>query len=111
MFRELKDSFASGVAKSMLASKIERYGKLTDLRIQSGEKSIQAELQLEGETEPVKISVTRYKIVKSADSHAIVVEAVDASRVWVKNLLEDFLVGKEIQVPPMALFALGKVEL
>ena len=110
MFRELKDSFASGLAKSMIASKVERYGKLTDLHIHSSEKSISAEIQLEGEVEPIRIDIGKYRIVKSGEGYALVTESVTASRGWVKNLLEDLLVEKEIQVPAMALLALGKAE-
>jgi len=110
MFRELKDSFASGLAKSMIASKVERYGKLIDLRIQSAEKAISAEIQLEGEEEPIRIDIGKYRIVKSGDAFALVTESVTSTRKWVQNLLEDFLLEKEIQIPAMALLALGKAE-
>ena len=49
MFSGLKDSLTSSAARSLLASRLDRYAKLTDLRISSREKTISAELVLEGE--------------------------------------------------------------
>ena len=76
MFSALKDSLTSTAAKSFLASRIDRYGKLNDLRIQSRERCISAELVLEGEEVPVTIRVERYRIVTENGAHALVVEAV-----------------------------------
>jgi len=110
MFTGIKDSLTSSAAKSMLASRLDRYGKLTDLRIRSREKTIRAELLLEGEDEPVVIEVERYRIVGKSGEHAVVVESVTASRVWLRNLLEDLLVEKPLPVPAVVLLALGRPE-
>jgi hypothetical protein len=108
MFSHLKDSLSSSAAKSLLASRIDRYGKLTDLRIRSREKTISAELLLEGEETPVTLRVERYRITGTSGEHALVVEAVAASRPWLQNLLEDLLVEKPLPVPSILLLALGK---
>ena len=110
MFNGIKDSLASTAAKSLLASRMDRYGKLTDLRIRSREKTIAAELLLEGEETPVMILVGRYRIIGKPGEHAVVVEEVTASRAWLQNLLQDLLVEKPLPVPPIVLLALGKPE-
>jgi hypothetical protein len=110
MFSGLKDSLSSTAAKSLLASRCERYGKLTDLRIRSREKTITAELMLEGESVPVGIQVERYKIMGTSGAHTLIVERVAASRPWLQNLLEDLLVGKPLPVPSIVLLALGGPE-
>lgn len=110
MFNSLKDSLSSSAAKSLLASRIDRYGKLTDLRIRSREKTISAELVLEGEEIPVTLRIERYRITGTSGEHSLVVEAVSASRPWLQNLLEDLLVGKPLPVPSILLLALGKPE-
>ena len=43
----------------MLASRLERYGNVTELRIRSREKTIALEVLLEGEEIPVGIQVER----------------------------------------------------
>lgn len=110
MFTGIKDSLTSAAAKSMIASRLDRYGKLTDLRIRSREKTISAEILLEGELEPVLIQVERYRITGNSGGHAIVVENVIASRAWLQNLLQDLLVEKPMPVPSIILLALGKPE-
>ncbi len=108
MFSGLKDSLSSTAAKSLLASRIDRYGKLTDLRIRSREKTISVELLLEGEEIPVTLRVERYRITGTSGEHSLVVEAVSASRPWLQNLLEDLLIEKPLRVPSILLLALGK---
>jgi hypothetical protein len=110
MFTSLKDSLSSTAAKSLLASRLDRYGKLTDLRIHSREKSISAELTLEGEEIPVGVQIERYRVVRTDGGHAVVVESVTASRPWLQNLLEDLLLEKPLPVPSIALIALGGPE-
>ncbi|NQX01938.1 hypothetical protein HQ447_14875 [bacterium] len=110
MFGSLKDSLSSTAAKSMLASRLERYGRLTDLRIRSREKTISAELLLEGEDIPLTILIERYKVTGTGGDYALVVESVSASRPWLQNLLDDLLVGKPLPVPSVVLLALGKSE-
>ncbi len=110
MFSGIKDTLTSAAAKSLLASRIDRYGKLADLHISSREKSITAELLLEGEDVPVNIRIGRYRIVGADGEHALVVESISASRAWLQNLLQDLLVGKSLPVPSIVLLALGKPE-
>lgn len=110
MFSGIKDSLASTAAKSLLASRMERYGKITDLRISSREKSIAVELQLIGEELPVSIHVERYRITGKSGEYSLIVERVTASRPWLQNLLQDLLLDKPVSVPSIILIALGKPE-
>jgi hypothetical protein len=110
MFSGLKDSLTSTAAKSLLASRLDRYAKLTDLRISSREKTISAELVLEGEEVPVAIQIGRYRVIGNSGDHSLVVESISASRPWLQNLLQDLLLEKPLQVPSIVLIALGKSE-
>ena len=110
MFGDLKDSLSSTAVKSLLASRLDRYGKLTDLRIRSREKTITAELMLEGEEIPVTIQIERYRMTGKTGDYAVVVENVKASRPWLETILQDLLVERPLPVPAMVLLALGKPE-
>jgi hypothetical protein len=110
MFTGIKDSLTSSAARSLIASRLGRYGKLTELKIRSRERTIRAEFLLEGEDEPVVIQVERYRITCKDGENAVVVEAVTASRVWLENLLRDLVVEKPLPVPQVVLLALGKPE-
>jgi hypothetical protein len=110
MFGGIKDSLASSAAKAMLGGRIERYGKLLDLRIRSREKTMGAVMLMAGEADEVRIEITRYRIVAGGGQHALVIEGVTASREWLQLLLEDFVVGKPIPIPSVATIALGAAE-
>lgn len=110
MFTGIKDSLASTAARSLIASRLGRYGKLTELKIRSQERTIRAEFLLEGEEEPVVIQVERYRITRKDGENLAVVEDVSASRAWLENLLKDLVVEKPLPVPPVVLLALGKSE-
>ena len=110
MFSGIKDSLASTAAKSMLASRIDRYARLTELTIRSREKTIHATVVLEGEEESISIAIENYRILAKNGENVLIVESVTATKVWLQNLLQDLLKGKELVVPPLALFALGKPE-
>lgn len=107
MFHSLKDSLASTAARTLLASTLDRYGKITDLRIRSREKTIAIELVLEGDEIPVTIEIERYRITGKSPDFTIVVERIMASRPWIQNLLQDLLVEKPLPVPALVLLALG----
>lgn len=108
MFGSIKDSLSSTAAKSLLASRIDRYGKLTDLRIRSRDRTISAEVLLEGEEVPVTILIELYRIDGTSGAHTLTVEKLTASRPWLQNLLEDFVLGKPMAVPSIVLLALGR---
>lgn len=110
MFSGIKDSLTSSAAKSILASRLERYGVINELRIRSREKTIFVEITLEGEELPVTVQIERYRIVGKSGESALLVESVVASRPWLQNLLQDLLVDRPFPVPSIVLLALGKPE-
>lgn len=110
MFGNLKDSLASSAAKSLLSARLERYGRVTELKINSREKTMAVEILLAGEHNEVRVEIGRYRITGLAGSHSIVVESIQASRPWLQLALEDFVVGKPFPIPTVALVALGGSE-
>lgn len=110
MFGGIKDSLASTAARSLLTSHIERYGRITDLRIRSKERRIDVELLLDGEELPITVRVNKYRVITHAGGgHALCVEHIAASRPWLQHILEDFVVEKPIPIPSIALLAFGGV--
>lgn len=108
MFSGIKDSLTSSAAKSLLASRLERYGILNELRIRSREKTIFAEIALVDDDLPVTVQIERYRVTGKSGATALVVESVVASRPWLQNLLQDLLVEKPLPVPALVVLALGK---
>lgn len=107
MLGNLKDSIASSAAKKLLEGKIDRYGRIVDLRIRSKAKMIYVEVLLTGEEKEICIDISKYRITGKAGEHVLTVEEAQCSREWLQLLIQDFLVGKPIPVPSVALIALG----
>ena len=74
-------------------------GALTDLKLDTSARWMQAELQLKGETEPVRIRVQEYELREENGRAFIVIKAVDSSREWLTTLLRDFAVDKPFELP------------
>jgi hypothetical protein len=110
MFTGIKDSLTSSAAKSLLASRLDRYGRLTELKIRSREKTISAELVLEGEESAVGITVESYRVGGKSGEYSLIINSVTATRPWLQNLLQDLLVNRPLTIPPVILIALGKPE-
>ena len=89
---------------------MERYGKLTEFHLSSREKTVSAEILLEGDEVPVSIRIGRYRITSESGEYFLTVEELSVSRVWLQNLLEDLLMGKPQPLPSIFLLALGKPE-
>ncbi|MDB6078796.1 MAG: hypothetical protein JWO82_2543 [Akkermansiaceae bacterium] len=112
MFGNLKDSLASTAAKKLLEGKIERYGRIVELRLRSKAKMIYLEVMLTGEASPVCVDIGKYRVTAGGPDgkYLLIIEEVTASREWLQMALRDFLVGQPIPVPGMALIALGGVD-
>jgi hypothetical protein len=110
MLTGLKDSLASGAVKSLLGGRIERYGRVVELRIHSRERRLSAVLLPAGEREEIAVEIGKYRITGERGAYTVVVEQVSASREWIRLVLEDLLVGRPIPVPSLALLALGGVD-
>ncbi|GGY06464.1 hypothetical protein [Paludibacterium paludis] len=106
MFRKLKDKGTSKALALWLEGRLARYGELVDLDIDSRERRASLVLRPLGEAGEVVFTVTRYEIRRDDSECRLVVCAVDSTRPWLANLAEDWLVGREFAIPPLAALAL-----
>ena len=94
-----KDAGASVAIEHLLAKRLEPYGELKGLKLNSRERSIEVEVFLKGETEPLRVEVLEYELQMGPDQDYLVVKRVVASREWVTTLLNDFVVGRRQPLP------------
>lgn len=106
MFKAAKDAFTSEAAKRYVNGVIARYGKVEELRIDSGRRSMRAVCQLEGEPTPITVDIENYAIRQQGDTKLIQINGLKCSRVWLERLLEDHVKGKSIALPSWAAAAL-----
>lgn len=106
LFSSVKDGLKKGIdastsvlARQFLQEKLEPYGQLNDLTIDSAEKRIRMLVRLKGETEDTELVVERYTFVREGDRTFVVVCDVRTSREWMSRLAGDFLVGQRFELP------------
>jgi hypothetical protein len=74
-------------------------GIMTTLQIDPANKTASLDLELKGETQPVRITLGQYVLTTSGDKSFIEIKEVNTSREWMTVLARQFLKGKKFEVP------------
>jgi hypothetical protein len=98
--QQQKDASCSFLAERALQGTIQRYGRMLNLSIDSRNRSLQLEMLPKGEERPVTILVERYEVVTENQTTFLVIHKASASREWLTVLINDFLIGRRLPVPP-----------
>ena len=83
-------------------SVLQPYGSATKLAINSTAKTIELELKLNDELEPVKIRINNYQLIKEGVSSYAIIRQMETSRAWLTTLAEQHLLNKRLKLPPKA---------
>ena len=81
------------------SSLLRPYGRASRLRIDSAAKTIDLELVLKGETEPVEIFVSEYEISDDHGSVQVKLNGIRTSRQWLTALAENQVAGRDFGLP------------
>ena len=73
-------------------------GKVLDLKIDFKAKTLQCNLKLNGENETIGVSADGFELVNSGEHYYINVESAQVSREWLQTLVNQFVVGKQIEI-------------
>ena len=95
-----KDWLMEKTATAMLnQSVLKPYGTLTRLKLDTGNRSVEADLELSGETQPVRIHVQEYELIEADGRASIVIKQITTSRAWLTRLAQDFAVDRKFDLP------------
>jgi hypothetical protein len=86
----------------VLRPKVERYGEIRKLSLDTSAKKLAVEILLRGETESFKVSEAYYRIEERRGETILILHDVKVSREWAQNLLEDFFQEIPIKIPGFA---------
>jgi hypothetical protein len=106
MFSAAKDAMASRAAQAYVNGRISRYGQLTDFRIDSARRRMEATCALHGEPQPITVTIERYTIHETGGQKFIEIQSCRCVRPWLQHLLEDYVQGRRIELPAWAASAL-----
>jgi hypothetical protein len=102
MFTAAKDAMAGKAAQVYLNTLISRYGKITELKLDSQRKTLTATCHLLGETEPITVTVGKYVIDSTGPKKFIHATDCTCNRPWAQSLLKDFVEGRRVELPGAA---------
>lgn len=103
LLRGSRDRMTAGGARLMLNMKLERYGRVDRLELDSQAKTVRLTLRLKGEEDrPVLFAVDGYELFSRDGEWFLKVNTARCERPWLQNALEDFVIGREVKVPERA---------
>jgi hypothetical protein len=71
---------------------LKKYGKMTKLEIDKENKRINADLDLKGEKEPIRLTLSNYRLIQAeGKSPLFELGSIEVSRAWLNALLETFV--------------------
>jgi len=95
----MKDAALSKGAKIAINSQIKEYGQMLKLNLDSTRKSIEMEVMLDGEHEPLKVHIRNYELTQENGKHLLKVHGVTTSRAWINTVASSYLEGKAFEIP------------
>jgi hypothetical protein len=102
LLKKARDLALEKAVLLLMRPKVERYGELLALKLDTSAKKLSAEIMLRGETLPLVVSEARYRIEQKRGETRLIVFGVKVSREWLQNLLDDELPEISIKVPDLA---------
>lgn len=99
IFTKSKDAVLSAVIRPILQSKIEPYGTMTTLNIDSKSRSINLSLNLKGEAAPIEFQIHEYEVVERDGMAFIRIGQIETSREWISQLIRDYLPEDRRTIP------------
>jgi len=99
MLNKMKDITLAKTAKIAINTQIEKYGKLSQLSLNSKEKSLIMTLEMRGEDTPIEIKINKYIISQEGEKFFIQVQDIQISRLWLFTIAKDYLEYKKFKIP------------
>jgi hypothetical protein len=95
----LPDSTVEWGAREYFNHRYAPFGIMTTLQIDSTAKKASMDLELKGESQPLRVTINRYELSTVGDKTLIEIKELQTSREWINLLAEQFLKGKKFEVP------------
>jgi hypothetical protein len=99
MFASLKDKTVSFTLKQAVNFKIKEFGEMLNLKLDSQNKTIELELMLLGEKEPLNVKVGSYEISEEDGKFYLIAKDVKTSREWINIVAKNYLENQKFEIP------------
>lgn len=100
--RGSKDAALALTVRGVVNARMRQIGEMTELSVDTKKRTIFIRVELRGEDEPIEVHVKKYGLKRSGDSAALTILDATASRKWIAEALQEFVVGRSFVIPPTA---------
>jgi len=98
MFKTIKDKTVAFSLKKILNIKFKEYGEMLKLNLDSTNKTINLEVMLKGEKEPLEIKVNQYEIIQENGKSFISLNELTTSREWIDVIAKNYITNKKFEL-------------
>lgn len=102
VLRGSKDAALGFGARAYVNSRLRGIGEMTELSIDTKKRAFRVRLDLVGETRPIEIHVEKYELKQAGAATRLKVVEATASRPWLTEALQQFVVGRSFTIPARA---------
>ena len=96
---ELKDSAFSFVIEKYINYNVEKYGKMSEFKVDTVTRKLSFSLNLKGETNPIDIK-SNYVLEEDADGETnLIIQDTEFSREWMTSLFNDYAAKEDLKIP------------
>lgn len=95
-----KDKALEASARAFLNHKAAGFGTVTALTVDTRLRKASLTAELKGESVPTSVEIGSYEVLEQNGKTYIRVLEITASREWLKVVLEQYLVGRLVPLPP-----------
>jgi hypothetical protein len=102
LLRGSKDAALALAVRGVVNARMSRIGEMTELSVDTKKRTILIRLELRGEDEPIELHIKKYGLKSNGDSATLTILDATASRAWIEEALQAFVVGRSFEIPPTA---------
>jgi hypothetical protein len=99
MFSKMKDKALSKGLVMAVNHQIKEFGEMLKFNLDSKSKTIELEIMLDGEKEPLHAKVNHYKLTEEDGKNFLVAKDVVTSRAWINTVASQYLSGQKFEIP------------
>ena len=106
MFNKIKNALSEGKDKTLslgvkqaINYKLKDIGEMRHFTLDSQKRTIELEIMLDGEKEPLHVNVQHYEITQVGEKHYLVAKDITTSRRWINVMAAQYLSGQKFEIP------------
>jgi len=107
LLRDSKDAALAYAAERFVNARLSAIGKISDLSLDTANRTVRLHLTLWGESEPMDVGLSDVEVQRGEDGAVLTVGGAEASREWLSAALGQFVVGRAFPVSRGASLILG----